>query len=87
MGLASSARASSQLTAAAYKLVAAVEVELLDTGNYAVNGECGHRLEVVRKHEVARWQDRIDTKRRHRKRCSDCIQNPDAHQAKLILGW
>lgn len=87
MGLASSARASSALTAAAYKLVPAVEVELLPTGFYAVNGECGHRLEVVRKHEASRWQERIDAKRRHRKRCTDCIQDTDAHQAKLILGW
>lgn len=41
MSLASSARASSQLTAAAYKLVPAVRTELLETGNYAVVGACG----------------------------------------------
>lgn len=87
MGLASHARYSAGLTQAAYKLVAAVEVELLDTGYYAVNGDCGHRLTVISKHEVARWQERIDAKRRHRKRCDSCIKDPEAHQAKLVLGW
>lgn len=87
MGLASSARASAQLTAAAYKLVAAVEVELLDTGNYAVVGECGHRLTVVLPRDKAVWEAKIEAKRRHRKRCEDCIRDTDAHQAKLLLGW
>lgn len=87
MSLASSARVSSGLTAAAYKLVPAVELELLSTGNYAVNGACGHRLEVVLPRDKAAWEARIEAKRRHRKRCESCIKDNDAHRAKLALGW
>ena len=83
MALASTARYSSALTAAAYKLVAAAEVELLDTGYYAINGECGHRLTVVAKHEVPSWSARIEAKKRHRRRCEACVKDPAAHQARL----
>lgn len=80
----SAARANSTLTAQAYRLVAAVEIELLDTGYYAVNGECGHRLTVVRKFEVEKWQKRIDEKKRHRKRCDSCIKDKAAHEGRLF---
>lgn len=83
MGL-SAARANSTLTAQAYKLVAATSVALLDTGNYEVVGECGHRLLVVRPHEKAAWEGRIEAKRRHRKRCEDCIKDPEAHAGRLF---
>lgn len=53
-------------------LVKAVEVELLNTGYYAVNGACGHRLTVVRQAEADRWLERIRTQTRYKKRCFYC---------------
>jgi hypothetical protein len=40
--------------------------------NWEVIGECGHRLEVVRADRVASWRERIEAKRRHRRRCEGC---------------
>lgn len=69
--LASSARANSKDTNK-LPLIAAEKVTLLDTGYYAVEGTCGHRLTVITNRQVADWENRIATKTRHRKRCWHC---------------
>lgn len=71
MGI-SAAKANSRATNGQLKLQPAVEIELLSTGYYAVLGACGHRLTVVSKFEVSRWEDRIARQERHRKRCTYC---------------
>lgn len=74
MGL-NQSRLNSAETNATYHLRAAVSIEFIpDTGNYRIVGECGHTLEVIGK---AKWQhddwtERIETKKRHRKRCYYC---------------
>src|SRR5690606_29569900 len=54
------------------------------TPNWEVLGECGHRLTVVRASEAPAWQAKITAKKRHRKRCEDCIVDPAAHAARLL---
>ena len=56
-------------------MVRIVEIELLDTGYYALNGNCGHRIHVIRKSLVPEWEQRIQDGR-NRKRCYDCA-HPD----------
>lgn len=74
MGL-SQSRMNSAQTNGSYHLRAAVSIELIPaTGNFAVKGECGHTLEVIGKAKWAHdsWTERIETKKRHRKRCYSC---------------
>lgn len=74
MGL-SQARYNSAETNGRFHLRAAVEIRLIpETGNFAIVGECGHRLEVIGKAAWAHksWTERIETKKRHRKRCWNC---------------
>lgn len=91
MGLTSTARYNSALTAQAYKLVATDHLELLDTGYWAMVGTCGHRLRVLPRWEEAPVKARMaavtaGTAKAPRKRCEDCVQDPEAHRALLILG-
>lgn len=73
MSFASQARHNSAATNKE-PLIAAVAVNLLDTGFYEVVGTCGHRLAVVRKREAEDWESRIAAKTRFRKRCWHCAQ-------------
>lgn len=74
MGLAQ-ARYNSAETNGRFHLRAAVGIEpLLDSRNSRIIGECGHRLLVISgaKWELDDWAERIETKKRHRKRCWSC---------------
>lgn len=64
--------AESRVTNRTLKLVPAVAVNKLETGYYEIVGDCGHRLEVIREQFVPLWQERIDSRSRHRKRCWYC---------------
>ena len=45
----------------------------ITAARYEVVGQCGHRLAVVRAgREVTAWQERIETGKRHRRRCQHC---------------
>lgn len=74
MTLFSTMRANAAATHAAYHLVAATDVRLIEaTGHYEVVGTCGHRLTVVTPgRDVESWAERIAAGKRHRRRCIYC---------------